>query len=206
MCVFYRTYWLPFSQWSNSSPFSLVSPLPLIEILEFWLWENSILLLLLFPGSLGLKWKLEYLTCTEENFLEVQKSKENVMVVPLFTFYIAKDKNEIPQPSCSFLGKAVLLAEPFPLFKYFEICSTNTLVKQKWIILKGQNNCQLTSNFENSLVRDLIFTQCVCISVFNVYPLPPLLSVFSLFKNPLYIHAYLYFINRFFGVNSGAFL
>ena len=91
-CVFYRTYWLPFSQWSNSSPFSLVSPLPLIEILEFWLWENSILLLLLFLGSLGLKWKLEYLTCTEENFLEVQKSKENVMVVPLFTFYIAKDK------------------------------------------------------------------------------------------------------------------
>lgn len=48
-------------------------------------------------------------------------------MIPLFPFYIAEDKNEIPQPSCSFLSKAVLLAEPFPLFEYFEISSTNTL-------------------------------------------------------------------------------
>lgn len=38
-----RTYGIAFRQWNNS-PFSLVSPLPLIEILEFWS-KNSILLL-----------------------------------------------------------------------------------------------------------------------------------------------------------------
>lgn len=69
-------------------------------------------------------------------------------MVPLFTFYTAKDKNEIPQPSFSFLGKAVLLADPFPLFRYFEICSTNTLFEQKRMIMKRLKNYHLTSNFE----------------------------------------------------------
>lgn len=70
------------------------------------------------------------------------------MFVPLFTFYISEDKDEI-SPSCSFLGKAVLLANPFPLFRYFDICSTNILFEQRRMIMKGLNNCHLTSDFEN---------------------------------------------------------
>lgn len=69
-------------------------------------------------------------------------------MVPLFTFYMAKDKNEIPQPSFSFLGKAVLIADPSPLFRYFESCSRNTLLEQKRKMMKRLENCHLTSNFE----------------------------------------------------------
>lgn len=60
------------------------------------------------------------------------------MMVPLFTSYIAKDKNEIPQPRFSFLGKAVLIADS-SLFRYFE-SSTNTLLEQKRKMRKRLEN------------------------------------------------------------------
>lgn len=99
------------------------------------------------------------------------------MVVPLFILYIGKDENEIPWPNGSFLGKAVFLADPCPLFRYFELCFINILFEQKYMIMKGLNNCHVTQNIKN---------------------------FFKGFKNSSYIDpSFTYYVNQFFGVTSG---
>lgn len=43
----------------------------------------------------------------------------------------------------------LFLADPFPLFRYFELCFINILFEQKYMIRKRLNNCHVTQNIKN---------------------------------------------------------